>query len=295
MHIEKVEIENFKCIEKLEFKPKKINLIVGRNKTGKTSLLEALDSVCNHKKTVEKHMKEPSHLINVEGETAKIKCVINGSEVTVRMKRPEKETVLTEFKKEFIEALESYCWYLRIKFSPDEKINSILDNALDETLIPLLKEESVTVSVNGKTHTYFAFADRIVRQIEGPIIEVYEIVHKRNRIKNHGRRRFIFFDMLIYFLRHPASRKTFSDEPERIMFLEDLDIPKKRETRRENAVKIKEMEDFIKSEKLLDGMEKFGWDCIILKENGKRTSMPFDLTGKRLQDHGRIFMADCFD
>ena len=35
MVFKKIEINNFKCIDKLEFKPKKINLIVGRNNTGK--------------------------------------------------------------------------------------------------------------------------------------------------------------------------------------------------------------------------------------------------------------------
>ncbi len=40
--LERVEIENFKNIKKLSFEPKKINLILGPNNVGKTTLLEAI-------------------------------------------------------------------------------------------------------------------------------------------------------------------------------------------------------------------------------------------------------------
>lgn len=40
--LEKIEIENFRNIKKLSFEPKKINLILGPNNTGKTTLLEAI-------------------------------------------------------------------------------------------------------------------------------------------------------------------------------------------------------------------------------------------------------------
>lgn len=42
MQIEKVEIYNFKCIEKAVFVPEKLNLFMGKNGTGKTSYLEAV-------------------------------------------------------------------------------------------------------------------------------------------------------------------------------------------------------------------------------------------------------------
>ena len=47
MQIKELKIENFKGISYLKFSPKKINLIVGRNNTGKTSVLEAIDLLFN--------------------------------------------------------------------------------------------------------------------------------------------------------------------------------------------------------------------------------------------------------
>ena len=45
--IKRVTIKNFKGISSLKFTPKKFNVLVGRNNTGKTSILEAI-SVCTN-------------------------------------------------------------------------------------------------------------------------------------------------------------------------------------------------------------------------------------------------------
>ena len=42
--IETILIKNFRCINSLQIRPTRINLIVGRNNTGKTSILEAIES-----------------------------------------------------------------------------------------------------------------------------------------------------------------------------------------------------------------------------------------------------------
>ena len=45
--LEHVEIEGFKGLEHVEFEPTDINLVTGRNNTGKTSFLEAIDLLYN--------------------------------------------------------------------------------------------------------------------------------------------------------------------------------------------------------------------------------------------------------
>lgn len=42
MPIQEVEIENYKCLEYFKFKPARINILVGRNNSGKSSVLEAI-------------------------------------------------------------------------------------------------------------------------------------------------------------------------------------------------------------------------------------------------------------
>lgn len=48
--LEHIEIEGFEGLEHVEFEPSDINLITGRNNTGKTSFLEAVDLLFNPSK-----------------------------------------------------------------------------------------------------------------------------------------------------------------------------------------------------------------------------------------------------
>jgi Predicted ATP-dependent endonuclease of the OLD family len=47
MKVNEISIENFKGIDSLKFQPRLLNVIVGRNNTGKTSILEAMALVLN--------------------------------------------------------------------------------------------------------------------------------------------------------------------------------------------------------------------------------------------------------
>ena len=40
--IKRIELENIRCLDKVSFHPKRINIIVGKNNTGKTTILEAI-------------------------------------------------------------------------------------------------------------------------------------------------------------------------------------------------------------------------------------------------------------
>jgi energy-coupling factor transporter ATP-binding protein EcfA2 len=55
MNIEKIIIENFKGLKKIELGPiKPINILIGHNNCGKSSILECLDFFCKHLKVEEK-------------------------------------------------------------------------------------------------------------------------------------------------------------------------------------------------------------------------------------------------
>jgi len=43
--LQRVYVDNFKCLQKFEFKPERVNLILGRNGSGKSTLFDALQSV----------------------------------------------------------------------------------------------------------------------------------------------------------------------------------------------------------------------------------------------------------
>jgi AAA15 family ATPase/GTPase len=65
--ITRLRVRNYKSIEDLEFEPGQINLITGRNNTGKTSLLEAIDLSFNPRQLVE-FSENIDGLINVHSD-----------------------------------------------------------------------------------------------------------------------------------------------------------------------------------------------------------------------------------
>ena len=57
MEIKNVEITGYKGISHLKFSPKKINILVGKNNTGKTSVLQAIDLLFNNTHIMNKNME----------------------------------------------------------------------------------------------------------------------------------------------------------------------------------------------------------------------------------------------
>lgn len=73
MKINNISINNFKGIDSLKFEPKTINIIVGRNNTGKTSILESIACAFIPDFIEENFNAKPATLINYLSESAEIK------------------------------------------------------------------------------------------------------------------------------------------------------------------------------------------------------------------------------
>ncbi|WP_128476504.1 AAA family ATPase [Halorussus pelagicus] len=85
--LEHVEIEGFKGLEYVEFEPTDINLITGRNNTGKTSFLEAVNlafdlSYVNH------FERKVDKLINVDAAESRIRVQRASNKESITIRRP---------------------------------------------------------------------------------------------------------------------------------------------------------------------------------------------------------------
>ncbi|WP_337860657.1 AAA family ATPase [Ferroplasma sp.] len=66
MNISKISISGFKALQDINFNPDKIHVIIGKNNTGKTSLLEAISFTFNNDilKEYDSEDMSPSVIIN---------------------------------------------------------------------------------------------------------------------------------------------------------------------------------------------------------------------------------------
>ena len=145
MKINKIEIEGFKGIGELAVKPKNFNVIIGKNNTSKSSLLEAIDyaillngglsfNLLRLLGPVSRRMKEPilSHIINVKKKESNITIKLENDTKKIRFYRLEEVEAIKEYKKEIIEDFESF---LKENNKADEnkkKNNPKLKDELDE-------------------------------------------------------------------------------------------------------------------------------------------------------------------
>ena len=79
MVIKEVGIENFKGIDSIKFKPKLLNVIVGRNNTGKTSIIEAIAMALDGTFLDENYSESPTSIINY---------LANSGEIYFRIPKP---------------------------------------------------------------------------------------------------------------------------------------------------------------------------------------------------------------
>lgn len=82
MRINEISIKNFKGIDSLKIQPKLLNVIVGRNNTGKTSILEAIALVLNLDFIEKNYSETPSAIINY---------LVDSCEITISLFNSVKE------------------------------------------------------------------------------------------------------------------------------------------------------------------------------------------------------------
>lgn len=96
--LEHIEIEGFKGLEHVEFEPTDINLITGRNNTGKTSFLEALNISFNLN-YINHFERKVDKIINIDTTESRIRAQTTDNEAILTVRRPTSSEVKKHFVK----------------------------------------------------------------------------------------------------------------------------------------------------------------------------------------------------
>ncbi|MFA5268229.1 MAG: ATP-binding protein [Methanoregula sp.] len=111
MHIEKISIRNFKAIHNLEYIPRQINILTGRNNTGKSTILTAiaLNAPFNDSSELEDtFIENPSNFITVGEKTGNINSNLNSVSIYLDSNEVKKKDshILSEFFEKDFQNLE---------------------------------------------------------------------------------------------------------------------------------------------------------------------------------------------
>ncbi|PKP61112.1 MAG: hypothetical protein CVT88_01025 [Candidatus Altiarchaeales archaeon HGW-Altiarchaeales-1] len=178
----------------MKFSPKKINLIVGRNNTGKTSVLEAIDLLFNPENIVQMYGEHLSDIIHTETEYSELVAKIGKSKKKLRISKSYKSEVIYQFKKDvtgaFIRSLNKFFALINLpeNIIDTEEIRHKLENKMDEAITPeiigIISKKSVCLLKDSEDktvryHLPFSEYSRISRILLPVSLEIFEQISKQ--------------------------------------------------------------------------------------------------------------------
>lgn len=270
MKINEVEISGFKGIPYLVIHPKQINILVGKNNTGKTSILEAINSTLEVSMSGMQIKYDPhlSSLINVNKKESKVVVKLENENKYLLLRRPELKEIIPEFKKQLIDKVKTISPRANNK-SEWEKAEELLDKILSKgDLLSEIEKESIRVETGKDVSILFSYTPLILKEIE-PLIEYLN----KTILRMHR-------GVIPFLLAQPRFFHSGVDEKSEkaLIIIKNLAITE-RLVSSLNKSKINEIENYLKDRKILENLERFDFDKLLFKNNEKEYEIPFSFMG----------------
>lgn len=317
MRIEKLILENFRLITDLNINPSAINLIVGKNNSGKSSLVEAIYFAFGDLDGVRLFQERPSMLMNVfKAGSTKIEIQSDIGNHSIAIEKPDIAEILLELKDQLdlvlnkfssSEELFSHYYTGRIdqeiisdvfsKIKSDGNLPMILDAVTSTNVFIGLGESLVNRSIklthNSSTKLFmppynFFHEKNFIGLLTDAIAEITNLNNK----KNSDKVRLTIHHYLSDFFKISMSRRDSpvdEDVKEEKYFLDKSAFRRLDQNTRtninsndnEDATETESLriEEIIKRNKLLTDLERFSFRSIVFRNGDETHEIPFDLMG----------------
>jgi AAA15 family ATPase/GTPase len=307
MKIERVEISGFKGISSLKFEPGQLNLITGRNNSGKTSLLEAIELALDPAE-VEKYEERVPDLVNADKDEAEIKIGFRSrdtqkveiSNLGVEKDRKSISSALPSPNEAQNELVRYHSPFPSLR--DNEKIEFINRSIIEEIQTAVLEIDEFPrvrkskIVVNGHIYEYISFVGELSEFAEDIAYEASESVFKK--IKHSEEVEFSerfeeemdeghLWNNILQDVRNTLRRPRFSSDISKsstdVSFCssplkltqDDVDLDK------ENAaVRLSDIEDYLKKHDLVENLDTLSLDQMVYEEDGEKYQVPYEFTGE---------------
>lgn len=297
--IDNAQISDFKGIRNVELEFGDVNLITGRNNTGKSSILEALE-LASEPKVMSKYGSDLSDIININSDEAEILLNIDGKKSSCSLSHPSSE--------ETIETLLDYVENSTRRNYPGPSRGSPLDEVFEEDILEEVAKQQIrsmsdeAVS-NAQKHlmniiiegTKYRFLPRGIWTV---FISPDEIDHITKYIENNYAEKveelqeifewpipdLIERNLHYKFTTSGRSGGIFLEEPPSLEVLEYIREPMMNEEPssaedEDIAVKKVRVRDYLREREIVENLEDFDFDDLVFDENGHQYSIPYNFMG----------------
>lgn len=302
VYINRLTVDGYKGLRTMDVEFSGINVITGRNNTGKTSLLESIDLVLNptHLDTFGGNL---SNLIHIHKQEFEISCQIDGNHETLQFSPadgPEAVSIFLEILEEFLSSERRV--HRRGLPSLDERekaalaeatINVIQDSISEkqENVRQGIEDNAYVLIHNGESFPYVYFGrymfelisyleeNKIDAIIEEFVKEVPDIDMDRStletRVEDFVERPFLYLPNQGSFLEHVNGQNRSS-------FIRSSMIEKYPSDHDEegSSVKKTQIRDYLREHGIINGLEDFDFDELVVEdEDGERHPLAYDFMG----------------
>jgi AAA15 family ATPase/GTPase len=286
--IERVEIEGFKGIRSLEFEPSGLNLITGRNNTGKTSVLEAIELVFSPR-NIDRFDSNIEDIISKKSEYSKIATSEAEKNTRLELRRASRDEVLNYIVKnsQFLveDGEETFQEYdlkpENLQKQVEKSVEAVMNN-LSKREINELKRECVVLLHSTGSYPYFepdGVADTIIERIHETLMnEILDNERKQASLGMFGVNR-----RLKNISKNPNQNGFLISAPETERSVNFIECPSDKNIKSledDTAIKIDDINDFLKERELVDDLKAFDTDYLVFKneEDGK-WQVPYEFMG----------------
>ncbi|WP_373189268.1 ATP-binding protein [Halolamina sp.] len=288
--ITSVKVEGFKGIESLHVNTTRVNLVTGRNNTGKTSLLEAVLLAFDPAK-LKDFSENLSTLINAKHDEACITVETETGTRTLGLEKPDHTVARQMFIESLSEFTDSVSDRIRDNFdsemfTPDELRSEVKERIIDqvtEAHVSEVQKNSLIAHFQGKA--YFLLnsdnasrevikdaADDIVQQFAKESGSKHSVDTERFGIGLLG---FHMFDRTRFVRESPPRSESVS-----FIDTHDLTIRPEKESDEADAVKTDDIEEFLINNEIVDDLRSFNLDNVVFEaDSGKKYSVPYEFMG----------------
>lgn len=321
--IHHLRISGFKGIEQLEVSPGAINIVTGRNNTGKTSLLESIDLIFNPRKVAE-YGSNVGKLISSKQNTASLHCSFlrkqsrlgefgegdnEGAQREVGIRPPresEAASLAMRTLEDIIELNEEYPIrrnYLAedlyeegkmVEEKPfQETVRNSVSNFAPEELSPITSGSLVIFSIEGEEYPFIHLGEgfnSVRNEIVHRSIDSFfnkENTEELSKLQDEGRDylRSIFADILVPRFGRGRFIGDAPPELDGLKFEEEIKRDSSDMDLDQNnaAIRVSKIEKYIKENNMAAGLEDFSVDKLVFQDNGKPYEVPYEFMGDGFQ------------
>lgn len=291
MRISTIKIKNFKGISSLEFNPKRINLIIGKNNTGKTSLIEAINLLFNPNETNRLYPNHLQNIIKSGSEHSELFVTANNKKIDLKIKKADELETIYAFKNDLIDSLVKNLSNTKYSTEIIKAIKDELEKELTELIDPELKsmliKDSITLFKDeNEKKVYYSLKHPLYQLTLSKLESIYDKIlkHLKNRLDlEEDVIGFKFLRYALYYALHDLAITQISDKKDVVLIknlIQGIERNISIEKNEKAVERIHEIELIIKEHNLIGGLERLDSSTLFKSSgDGQIVSVPFSFLG----------------